>query len=344
MAIHIIAWPSTHLIHILPSMSTRKPLFYSRNPPLFPHSLSNSDSEEGQGDTERVLRRESMGKGEKCDDKEKVQKVQAEGQRDCGGKKEQGPISVVLKVEMHCEGCAQEVRRCVRGFKGVEAVATDLVAHKVTIIGKVNPVELRERLERRTHKNVELVSPAVSGKESSKDGGKGDNQNPGKPKDQKKADDRKPKEPAVTTVVLKVRLHCDGCIKRIRKHIYKIKGVDNVSIDSEKDLVTVKGTMDAKTLPELLTAKLKRGVELVNPKKDGDGNKEKKSEGPTSTDGKKKDGEEASKAVRGAAPLTTEANTMAFYGGGYGDYPYRVEMVHAPQLFSDENPNACSIM
>jgi hypothetical protein len=29
---------------------------------------------------------------------------------------------------------------------------------------------------------------------------------------------------------------------------------------------------------------------------------------------------------------------------GYPPYPYRFDMAPAPQLFSDENPNACSVM
>lgn len=49
-----------------------------------------------------------------------------------------------------------------------------------------------------------------------------------------------------------------------------ITGVSKVDIDTQKDLVTVKGTMDAKALQPYLKEKLKRGVEIVPPKKDGD--------------------------------------------------------------------------
>ncbi|PKI65120.1 hypothetical protein CRG98_014434 [Punica granatum] len=51
-----------------------------------------------------------------------------------------------------------------------------------------------------------------------------------------------------TTVVLKIRLHCDGCIQNIRKLILKIKGVDSVNIEAAKELVAVTGTMDVKEL------------------------------------------------------------------------------------------------
>lgn len=33
-------------------------------------------------------------------------------------KDEKGPITVVLKVDMHCEGCASKIVKCVRGFEG----------------------------------------------------------------------------------------------------------------------------------------------------------------------------------------------------------------------------------
>ena len=37
------------------------------------------------------------------------------------------PPEIVLKVYMHCEGCARKVRRCLRGFEGkqLEKQSTD---------------------------------------------------------------------------------------------------------------------------------------------------------------------------------------------------------------------------
>ena len=44
-----------------------------------------------------------------------------------------------------------------------------------------------------------------------------------------------------------------------------------MAIDKEKEMVTVKGTMDVKALAENLMEKLKRRVEVVPPKKDKEG-------------------------------------------------------------------------
>lgn len=136
-------------------------------------------------------------------------------------------------------------------------------------------------------------------------------------------------------------------------------------MDAANDLVTVKGTMNVKTLPDVLKEKIKRSVEIVPSKKEEEkkgpkdkSGSEKKEEGKKGGDKKEKEKEEGKKQEAVAAPppaaaaasMTTaavaEANRMDYYApypyaAGYG---YRVEMVHAPQMFSDENPNACTIM
>lgn len=41
-----------------------------------------------------------------------------------GGKKDEGPTTVVLKLDLHCEGCAKKVRRAVSHFEGTEFLTT----------------------------------------------------------------------------------------------------------------------------------------------------------------------------------------------------------------------------
>lgn len=137
-----------------------------------------------------------------------------------------------------------------------------------------------------------------------------------------------------------------------------------VAMDLQKDLVTVKGTMDVKTLPGYLKEKLKRNVEIVPPKKEegggdkkgkggGGGGGEKKDKEGGGGAGEKKDGEKKGGGGGGGgdgkkeeAAGKAEANKMEYSGGNYpySGYGYSIEYVHAPQIFSDENPNACSIM
>ncbi|WZZ77043.1 hypothetical protein YC2023_088413 [Brassica napus] len=47
--------------------------------------------------------------------------------------------TVEIKVTMDCEGCERKVRRSVEGMKGVSSVSLEPKAHKVTVVGYVDP-------------------------------------------------------------------------------------------------------------------------------------------------------------------------------------------------------------
>lgn len=347
------------------------------------------------------------------------------------------PSAFVYKVDMHCEGCAKKIKRMVKHFEGVKDVAADMGGNKLTVVGKIDPVKLREKLEERMKRKVVLTNPpppppskvgapaATAAGEKKSDGV--DKAAPTPPP---------PAAPKESSVALKIRLHCEGCIQKIKKIILKIKGVETVAFDAAKDMVTVKGTMDVKELVPLLTKKLKRNVEPVLPAKKDDGaadkNKsepappaakkeepaggvteakkegseagEKKKEGGDGGD-KKKEGADAGEKKKeaetvgdkkkevgdgekkeGGAPAVATVNKMDYYGyshptvpmywqeghvyghtystegqtypiGGqsypgsgynyasqsYVPYP-QPNMNAAPGMFSDENPNGCSVM
>ncbi|XVE59043.1 hypothetical protein DITRI_Ditri05aG0013100 [Diplodiscus trichospermus] len=61
---------------------------------------------------------------------------------------------------------------------------------------------------------------------------------------------------------------------RIRKTVLKTKGVQDWNVDKQKELVTVKGTMDVDALAKALKKKLHRKFEIVPPKKEKDGDVE----------------------------------------------------------------------
>lgn len=57
------------------------------------------------------------------DQKKEEKEASGSGGEDSKDAKEQDPAppppqEVVLKVHMHCEGCARKVRRCLKGFDG----------------------------------------------------------------------------------------------------------------------------------------------------------------------------------------------------------------------------------
>ncbi|KAF3319904.1 Heavy metal-associated isoprenylated plant protein 26 [Carex littledalei] len=235
-----------------------------------------------------------------------------------GGGKEGGAfVTAVLKVDFHCDGCAGQIRRSFKGCKGVEGVKMDRSANKVTVVGTMDPWKLQDRIQKKTKKKVEVISPAKK-----KDGG-GDKQEA--EKDDKKGDNKQVL--AVNTVVMKVALHCDGCISRIRGVLMKIKGVEQVAIDGQKNQITVKGTMKTKGLTELLSKKIQRHVEVVVQKE-----KEKEKE-------KAKEEKKEEKSCVGQ--MTCHADLGWCHCDKCG---YHVYMVPAPQLFSDDNPNSCAVM
>ncbi|GAU16221.1 hypothetical protein TSUD_298530 [Trifolium subterraneum] len=133
-----------------------------------------------------------------------------------------------------------------------------------------------------------------------------------------------------------MQLHCEGCTQRIYKIVLKAKGVNMVTIDKELETVIVEGTMDVKVLIDKLEKKFKRKVvELVQPEKIKDEKKKKNKEG----EGENKKG--------GDGNCDDNNAKMEVSTSGYGyDFFGQVQMMpmQAPQMFSDENPNACSVM
>ncbi|KAL0390558.1 UNVERIFIED_CONTAM: Heavy metal-associated isoprenylated plant protein 3 [Sesamum calycinum] len=200
-------------------------------------------------------------------------------------------VTVVLKADLHCQGCASKVIKCIRSFDGrfknfASSIFLGFPAFEHIHdygCGEVDPAKLREKLEQKTHKKVELISPQPKKDGDKKENGKGkensggDNAKQEKKKESKdknsndKSDEKKSKEkePPVVTAVLKVNLHCDGCIQKIYKTVTKTKGYQDIKIDTQKDLVTVTGSMDMKALAELLQKQLKKDVEIVPRKRMG---------------------------------------------------------------------------
>lgn len=282
------------------------------------------------------------------------------------------PQEIVLKVYMHCEGCARKVRRCLKGFEGVEDVITDCKISKVVVKGeKADPLKVLERVQRKSHRQVELISPIPKPKAEEEK----------KPEEaEKPKPEEKKEEPQIITVVLKVHMHCEACAQEIKKRILKMKGVESAEPDLKSSEVTVKGVFDPPKLVEYVYKRTGKHAVIVKhepEKKDKeeskDGKEEKKAEeggggggGDKETKAKeeKKEGkgEEAKPEAKEAAAATTEetnkmielqANPFQHYPQMYPQryatemYPQRYanEMyAYPPQIFSDENPNACSVM
>lgn len=225
-------------------------------------------------------------------------------------KKNEDSKTVILKVYMHCQACAMKTERTLKGYEGVEIVITDLKNNNVTVKGKVDPQKLCKLVEKKLGKrNTELV---YSGDEKKTDQ---------KSSADKKIDDNKQQEnntsekkTTVAIIVMKVQMHCEACAIALKKTILKMKGVESAEVDFKNQKCTVRGTMAAKDLVDYIHKKARKRAQLIPQKKIEDCKDDDVTE-------KKGDGDGASSLPK-----------------------YVIQNCYPPQLFSDENPNACSVM
>ncbi|KAG6401873.1 hypothetical protein SASPL_138741 [Salvia splendens] len=223
------------------------------------------------------------------------------------------PQEIVLKVFMHCEGCARKVRRCLKGFEGVENAITDCRASKVVVKGeRADPMKVFKRVQRKSHR-----------------------------------------QPSVITVVLGVYMHCDACAQEIRKRILRMKGIESAEANLANSQVTVKGVMEPKALADYVYKKTGKHAAIVKvdpeKKEEEKAKEEKKSEGEKS-DAKKP--EEEGKETKSGEAATAEEEDLKMelrknemYYNYYQQHRYVHEQMNAQtQMFSDDNPNACVVM
>ncbi|XP_054776473.1 heavy metal-associated isoprenylated plant protein 7-like isoform X2 [Prosopis cineraria] len=245
------------------------------------------------------------------------------------GEEEASP-EIVLKVDMHCEACARKVARALKGFEGVEEVTADSKRSKVVVKGKAaDPMKVCERLQKKSGRKVELISPLPKPPEQKK---KQEEEKESKDKEAQ-PQEKKEEAPPVVTVVLKVGMHCDACAQDIQKRIRKIQGVESVETDLGNDRVVVKGAVEPSKLVEYVCKRTGKQASIVK-------DEEKKEEDKKEDDNKKEDKKKEDEHEKDDDNDETDIiKRMEYWPSKYfTDYAYD------PQIFSDENPNACSVM
>ncbi|KAK0592113.1 hypothetical protein LWI29_013505 [Acer saccharum] len=68
-----------------------------------------------------------------------------------------GPTTVELIVNMHCEACAEQLKRKILKMRGVQTAETELSSEKVTVTGTMDANKLVEYVYRRTKKQAKIV-------------------------------------------------------------------------------------------------------------------------------------------------------------------------------------------
>ncbi|KAL1218200.1 Heavy metal-associated isoprenylated plant protein 9 [Cardamine amara subsp. amara] len=280
---------------------------------------------------------------EKKKDVVEENKVAAEEEKPAVEQPPPPPPPFILYVDLHCVGCAKKIEKSILKIRGVEEVVMDMNENQVTIKGVLDPQAVCNKIKKKTKRMAKVLSPipATEGEPlpsiitSQISGG-------------------------LTTVELNVNMHCQACADQLKKKILKMRGVQTTVTEHTTGKVIVTGTMDAEKLVDYVYRRTKKQARIVpqpdpEPEKPAveEEKKEESGEGeekPPETGEKKKkegegeegDGEEAEEKRDDEMVAAAEEEGMKRMMYYYQPL-YVIERVPPPQLFSDENPNACCI-
>ncbi|XP_038878052.1 heavy metal-associated isoprenylated plant protein 4 [Benincasa hispida] len=255
------------------------------------------------------------------------------------GEKVEG-ITAIYKVNLHCHQCWREIKKPLSRTQGVQNVEVDMEKNEIRVKGSnLDVLKIEKQIEKLSKKRVELISPKVKPKE----------------KDPPKPPHNKPKPTIVhRTITAKVHLHCAKCEQDLKNKLLKHKGIYSVKTDMKAQTLTMEGSIEAEKFKSYLKKKLQKHADITADTKLADSLKptppppEKKKE--SITDQKEKPKEKPSSETTSdkktiVAEIQTKDNNNEINNvNNKNNVPYFIHYVYAPQLFSDENPNACKVM
>lgn len=279
---------------------------------------------------------------------EEKKEENAEEKKDEEPKKEEEPkppLPLVLFVDLHCVGCAKKIERSILKIRGVEGVAVDMTKNEVTIKGVVEPQAVCNRIMKKTKRRAKVLSPLPEAE--------------GEPLPEVVTS----QVSGLTTIELNVNMHCEACAQQLKKKILKMKGVTTAETELSSSKVTVTGTMDADRLVDYVYRRTKKQAKIVpqpepekppeespkaEEKKEENSEEAKAAEEEKKEEGEKKDPPEEEKTEEGAMEEVKSVEEQSMYKMMYHHHYQPIYVIErippAPQLFSDENPNACTVM
>ncbi|KAL8188545.1 hypothetical protein R6Q57_029833 [Mikania cordata] len=269
-------------------------------------------------------------------------------------KKDEEPIPpppFVLFIDLHCVGCAKKIEKSLLRIPGVVGMDINMEKNQVTIKGVVEPQVVCDKITKKTKRTAKVLSPLPAAE--------------GEPIPQIVTSE----VPESVTIELNVNMHCEACALQLKRKILRMKGVRTVETDVSSSKVIVTGSMDGKKLVDYVYRRTKKQATIVpqpepkpepvpepepaeKPKEEEKQAEEAKPEEQLAKE-EKKDGdnaggdgggrgkEEEEKKEKGEKMELIDMQRMMYHH----QYPpmYVMERIPPPQLFSDENPNACSI-
>lgn len=292
-------------------------------------------------------------KAEEVKPEEKAEEKKEEKAEEEKKEEPKPPAPFVLFVDLHCVGCAKKIERSIMKIRGVEGVVIDMAKNEVTVKGIVEPQAVCNKIMKRTKRKAKVLSPLPATE--------------GEPIPEVVASQVSGQ---IITVELQVNMHCEACAEQLKRKILKMRGVQSAVTDHSTGKVTVTGTMDGDTLVDYVYRRTKKQARIVpQPEPEPEPEPEKKEE-PAAEEAKpeekKAESAEEAKKEEGGGESNKEGEEKKEEGNKeeepnndvvtgipeeelkrmmqhYYQPLYVIERIPPPQLFSDENPNACCI-
>ncbi|PSS10073.1 Heavy metal-associated isoprenylated plant protein [Actinidia chinensis var. chinensis] len=250
-------------------------------------------------------------------------------------------ISAVYKVHLHCPKCAHDIKRPLLRTQGVQSVDVKFEKGEITVKGSIDEKKIHKQIEKLSKRKVEILPAPAKGKEIV-------------------VEKKETKQTTVHKTTIKVYMHCDKCEHDLRKKLLKHQGIHSVKTDMKAQTITIEGIIEPEKLLTYMKKRVHKHAEIIIPKHEKKEEKKEKEEVKKEEVKKEKEKEKEKEEVKKEEVKkekekevkSTETTKIVEFKeekkveakDADGKVPYFVHYVYAPQLFSDENPNACSIM
>ncbi|XP_019431576.1 PREDICTED: heavy metal-associated isoprenylated plant protein 9-like isoform X2 [Lupinus angustifolius] len=283
------------------------------------------------------------------------------------------PSPCVLFVDLHCVGCAKKIERSIMKMRGVEGVVIDMAKNEVTIKGIVEPQAICNTITKKTKRRANVISPlpAAEGEPIPEVSGPITvelNVNMHCVACAQQLKRKILQMRGVQTVVTefstgKVIVSGTMDANKLVEYVYR-RTKKQAKIVPQPEPEKKEETKEAEEKPAAEEAKPEETKEEEKPPEEpkkeesgeGDSSENKKEEGGEGENkdekkeekGGKEGTEEETKKEENEFVVTNNVDENGMKRMIYYYYPYQplyvIERIPPPQLFSDENPNACCIL
>ncbi|KAL9228785.1 hypothetical protein vseg_004328 [Gypsophila vaccaria] len=231
--------------------------------------------------------------------------------------------AALYKVNLHCLECAARIKKPLLRIQGVHSVETNFEKSEVKVVGLIDSKKIHERIEKLSKKKVELLKLEENFKETVVV--------------QKVV--KETKAAVVFTSTVKAHIHCDQCAADFRRKLLRHKGIYNVKSDIKAQTLVIEGILEGEKLVKHIIKKLHKHAELVSSKEIKKEEKKVEKKEEKKEEVKKVEETKIEKKIIDASEVKEVQEKLKA-----SNTPYIIHYVYAPQWFSDEDPNACSIM